>query len=138
VAFTAVGSLTVKYQARSAFACIPVNACRIAIYHCIGGNIFGHPGPRPDERVVADRAAGGSRRLTMPLAVVTDLILREVPIATAATIVVSLTKAGVRDADLALFQRNVRLDIQRGADPSTSATTRAHGTILRSGTGAKP
>jgi hypothetical protein len=33
----------------------------------------------------------------------------------------------VRDGDLALFQRNVRSDIDHGADPTVAATTRARG-----------
>jgi hypothetical protein len=41
----------------------------------------------------------------------------------------------VKDPDLALFQRNVRADIDRGADPTVAATTRARGLV---GRGAPP
>jgi hypothetical protein len=77
------------------------------------------------------RSAAGKRPLTLPLAVITDLVERGVPVATAANLVVSLLKSGVADADLTLYQRNVRFDIERGADPSTAATTRARGIMLR-------
>ena len=56
--------------------------------------------------------------MTLPLTVATDLVARSVPAPTALSIVLSLTRSGVRDADLSVFQRNVRLDIERGADPS--------------------
>lgn len=78
------------------------------------------------------RAASGKRPMTMPLAVLTDLIVREVPIATATSLVIQLARSRVKDTELALFQRNVRADIDRGADPSVAATTRARGLVLRS------
>jgi hypothetical protein len=85
------------------------------------------------------RASSGKRALTMPLAVLTDLIGRDVPVATATNLVVQMARSGVRDQDLALFQRNVRTDIDRGADPTAAATTRARGLMLRStNSGAKP
>ena len=82
------------------------------------------------------RAAGqhaGRRGVTLPLTVATDLVARSVPAPTALSIVLSLTRSGVRDADLSVFQRNVRLDIERGADHSTAAQTRARGAMLRAG-----
>ena len=78
-------------------------------------------------------AASEKRSVTVPLAVLTDLVERKVPIATAAELVVQLARSGVGDADFALFQRNVRADIDRGADPTVAATTRARGLVLRSG-----
>lgn len=82
------------------------------------------------------RVAAGKRQLTMPLAVAIDLIGRDVPVATASSLVIQLARSGVKDADLALFQRNVRADIDRGADPTVAATTRARGLVLRSGSAA--
>ena len=79
------------------------------------------------------RVAAGKRQVTMPLSVVIDLIGRDVPVATASTLVIQFARSGVKDADLALFQRNVRADIDRGADPTVAATTRARGLVLRSG-----
>jgi hypothetical protein len=77
------------------------------------------------------RVASGKRQLTMPLAVAIDLIGRDVPVATASSLVIQLARSGVKDADLALFQRNVRADIDRGADPTVAATTRARGLVQR-------
>lgn len=77
------------------------------------------------------RTAGGKRPVTMPLAVLTDLVGRQVPISTATSLVVQLSRSGVKDPDLALFQRNVRADIDRGADPTVAATTRARGLVAR-------
>ncbi|MDB4877075.1 MAG: hypothetical protein JWM41_3521 [Gemmatimonadetes bacterium] len=84
------------------------------------------------------RAAAGKRPVTMQLAVLSDLIGEAVPIPTATSLVVQLAKSGVKDPDLALFQRNVRSDIGRGADPTAAATTRARGLVLRTGPAPKP
>lgn len=83
------------------------------------------------------RVASGKRPVTMPLAVAIDLIGRDVPVATASSLVIQLARSSVKDVDLALFQRNVRADIDRGADPTVAATTRARGLVLRSA-GAPP
>lgn len=79
------------------------------------------------------RAESGKRPVTMPLAVAIDLIGRDVPVATATSLVIQLERSGVKDSDLALFQRNVRADIDRGADPTVAATTRARGLVQRAG-----
>ena len=75
--------------------------------------------------------AAGKRSLTMPLAVLTDLLGRGVALATATNLVDQLTRAGVKDAELSLFQRDVRVDIEHGADPAVAATTRGHGLLLK-------
>ena len=75
----------------------------------------------------------GRKRLTLPLTVATDLIARGVPVAVASDVVLSLTRAGLRDADYSMFQRNVRLDIESGADAATAAQTRARGAVLHKG-----
>jgi hypothetical protein len=77
------------------------------------------------------RSAAGKHTVTMPLAVLTDLIARTVPVPTATDIVLQLARSGVRDTDLSLFQRNVRADIDRGADPTAAATTRARGLVAK-------
>jgi hypothetical protein len=84
------------------------------------------------------QSAAGKRGVTMPLFVLTDLIAREVPIPTATDLVLQLSRAGVKDGDLSIFQRNVRADIDRGADPTVAATTRARGLVLRNSTPSKP
>jgi len=84
-------------------------------------------------------AAANKRPITMPLAVVSDLIGQAIPIPTATDLVLQLVKSRVSDRDLTLLQRNVRTDVERGADPTVAATTRVRGLLLRStGTPAKP
>ena len=75
----------------------------------------------------------GRSRITLPLTVATDLVARGVPVSVASDVILSLAKAGLRDADFAMFQRNVRLDIERGADAATAAQTRARGAVLHGG-----
>lgn len=85
------------------------------------------------------RAASGKRPVTTPLQVLTDLVGRAVPVDAATNVVVQLAKSGVKDPEFALFSRNVRADIDRGADPTVAATTRARGLVQgRAGTGSKP
>lgn len=84
-------------------------------------------------RLRAAAQQSGRKRLTLPLAVGTDLVARGVPVATASDIVLSLTHGGLRDAEFTLFQRNVRLDIEHGADAATAAQTRARGAMLHTG-----
>ena len=84
------------------------------------------------------RSASGKRPVTMPLAVLTDLIARNVPIPTATDLVLQLARSGIRDGDLSLFQRNVRADIDRGADPTVAATTRVRGLVARTTAAGKP
>ncbi|HEX3866778.1 MAG TPA: hypothetical protein VHV78_08505, partial [Gemmatimonadaceae bacterium] len=67
-----------------------------------------------------------------------DLIARKVPVPTATNIVVELSKSGLRDNEFTLYQRNVRADIDRGADPTVAATTRARGLVQRTGSETKP
>jgi len=82
-------------------------------------------------RAACQRA--GRTRVTLPLTVATDLIARGVPVAVASDVVLSLARSGVRDADYSVFQRNVRLDIENGADAATAAQTRARGAVLHGG-----
>jgi hypothetical protein len=72
----------------------------------------------------------GRARVTLPLSVATDLVARGVPVSVASDVVHSLTRAGLRDADFTMFQRNVRLDIEHGAEAATAAQTRARGAAL--------
>jgi alkylhydroperoxidase/carboxymuconolactone decarboxylase family protein YurZ len=72
----------------------------------------------------------GRARVTLPLTVYADLIARGVPTAVASDVVLSLARAGLRDGDYAMFERNVRLDIENGADAATAAQTRARGAAL--------
>lgn len=84
------------------------------------------------------RSAAGKLPVTMPLAVVTDLVGRQIEVATATNLVIQLERSGVKDAEFTLFQRNVRADIERGADPTVAAQTRARGLVQRAAQGGKP
>jgi hypothetical protein len=79
------------------------------------------------------RRTAVGRRLTTPITVLTDLVSRGVPPATASAAVASLERAGLRDSEFGAYQRTVRQDIERGADPAAAATTRARGAALRHG-----
>ena len=94
-----------------------------------------HAGLQPRDLARVRSAATHTRRkhVTMPLTVATDLVARAVSPVVAADVVLSLTRAGLRDDELTSFQRNVRADIERGADPGAAAQTRARGAILRAG-----
>jgi hypothetical protein len=84
------------------------------------------------------KAAAGKRPVTMPLAVLTDLIGRQIEVTTSVNLVIQLEKSGVKDPEFTLFQRNVRADIDRGADPTVAAQTRARGLLQRGATTGKP
>ena len=84
------------------------------------------------------RAAAGKRPVTMPLAVLTDLIGRQIEVATATNLVIQLERSGVKDQEYTLFQRNVRADIDHGADPTVAAQTRARGLVQRGAQSGKP
>jgi len=91
-----------------------------------------------DRDLARVKAANGKRPVTMPLAVITDLIGRQIEVATATNLVIQLEKSGVKDGEFALFQRNVRADIDRGADPTVAAQTRARGLLQRGASTGKP
>jgi len=81
------------------------------------------------EANVGTRVLAGLRRarpdgsLTVPLAVLTDLVAYGVPVDTAARTVLALAQA--RDAALVAYQRDVERDISVGAVPAAAASLRA-------------
>jgi hypothetical protein len=91
-----------------------------------------------DRDLARVKAAGGKRPVTMALAVLTDLIGRQIDVTAATNLVIQLEKSGVKDSEFAMFQRNVRADIDRGADPTVAAQTRARGLLQRGATTGKP
>ena len=74
-------------------------------------------------------------RLTMALAVLTDLVASGVPVDSAAVAVVALAKRA-SDADLVAFRRTVEHDIALGAPPA-AATAAAAATSLQVNAGAR-
>jgi hypothetical protein len=89
----------------------------------------------PTRDLIRLRAAADpkDRPLATALTVINDIVVRGVPVPTAANLVISLLRARVKDAELLDFDRALRSDIAHGADPSTAASARAKGTILTFG-----
>jgi hypothetical protein len=79
------------------------------------------------------RASAGRRSLATTLTVISDIVVRGVPVGTATNLSVSLLRAKVKDPELLDFARLVRLDIGNGGNPSTAASARARGKILVTG-----
>ncbi|MEP6619516.1 MAG: hypothetical protein ABJE47_09380 [bacterium] len=67
------------------------------------------------------------RSWTTPFTVLADMVSRGVPVSTAANAIRSLVGAGAKDKDINDFQRNVAVDIDKGAPPAAAAETRAKG-----------
>lgn len=67
------------------------------------------------------------RSLTLPFTVLADIVSRGVPVGTAANAIRSLVGAGAKDKDIKDFQRDVAVDIDKGAPPAAAAETRAKG-----------
>jgi hypothetical protein len=75
------------------------------------------------------KQSGLRRSLTLPFTVLADIVTRGVPVQTAANAIRSLVGAGARDTDISQFQRNVQVDIEKGAQPAAAAETRARGAV---------
>jgi hypothetical protein len=75
------------------------------------------------------KQSGLRRSLTLPFTVLADIVSRGVPVQTAANAIRSLVGAGARDKDISDFQRNVSVDIEKGAPPAAAAETRAKGAV---------
>lgn len=75
------------------------------------------------------KQSGLRRSLTLPFTVLADIVTRGVPVQTAANAIRSLVGAGARDTDISKFQRNVQVDIEKGAQPAAAAETRAKGAV---------
>ncbi len=73
------------------------------------------------------KESGLRRSLTLPFTVLADIVSRGVPVRTAANAIRSLVGAGAKDKDINDFQRNVAVDIDKGAPPGAAAETRAKG-----------
>ncbi|MFI5257726.1 MAG: hypothetical protein ACHQRK_10755 [Gemmatimonadales bacterium] len=71
------------------------------------------------------KQSGLRRSLTLPFTVLGDLISRGVPVEAGVNAIRSLVGAGAKDADINTFQRNVSVDIEKGAPPAAAAETRA-------------
>jgi hypothetical protein len=75
------------------------------------------------------KQSGLRRSLTLPFTVLADIVSRGVPVQTAANAIRSLVGAGAKDKDISDFQRNVSVDIEKGAPPAAAAETRVKGAV---------
>jgi hypothetical protein len=82
------------------------------------------------------KQSGLRRSLTLPFTVLADIVSRGVPVQTAANAIRSLVGAGARDTDISKFQRNVQVDIEKGAQPAAAAETRVRGAVQPAAKGA--
>src|SRR3954452_22450339 len=73
------------------------------------------------------KQSGLRRSLTLPFTVLADIVSRGVPVSAATNAIKSLVGAGAKDKDISDFQRNVSVDIEKGAQPAAAAETRAKG-----------
>jgi hypothetical protein len=76
------------------------------------------------------KQSGLRRSLTLPFTVLADIVSRGVPVAAATNAIKSLVGAGAKDKDISDFQRNVSVDIEKGAPPAAAAETRAKGAVV--------
>jgi hypothetical protein len=88
----------------------------------------------PADTLTRLRAACPQRSLVMPLVVLADLLARQVPQATASSVVYTVTAAGLRDDELSLLRQYVERDIAAGASPQTAARVRSDGILMLHGT----
>ena len=75
------------------------------------------------------KQSGLRRSLTLPFTVLADIVSRGVPVAAATNAIRSLVGAGAKDKEISDFQRNVSVDIEKGAQPAAAAETRAKGAV---------
>src|SRR5437773_7059807 len=76
--------------------------------------------------VLAKLRRARSQTITVPLAVLADLVASGVPVDSAAAAVLALAST-TRDADLVEFRRAVERDIGLGAPPAAAASVRVNG-----------
>jgi hypothetical protein len=76
------------------------------------------------------KQSGLRRSLTLPFTVLADIVSRGVPVSAATNAIKSLVGAGAKDKDISDFQRNVSVDIEKGAQPAAAAETRAKGAVV--------
>jgi hypothetical protein len=88
-----------------------------------------HAGVPPVELGKMKKQSGLRRSLTLPFTVLADIVSRGVPVQTAVNAIRSLVGAGARDRDISEFQRNVQVDVEKGAQPQAAAETRAKGAV---------
>ena len=74
--------------------------------------------------LAAVRTVPGRSSVVVPLVVLTDLVTRRVPVATASAAVLAAARAQVPDADLMRLRERVGTDIHGGVPPESATITR--------------
>lgn len=77
------------------------------------------------------RRSQPDRSVALPLVVLADIVQRGVPVDTASSVIMSLSRAGMPEAEFHSLRRAVMQDIGSGANPAAAASTRAQGILLR-------
>ena len=75
----------------------------------------------PADTLARLRASRPRQSLVVPLIVISDLIARRVPIASASTTVITATRAGARDSDLLKLREHVERELEKGTPPAGAA-----------------
>lgn len=75
------------------------------------------------------RAFRPNEPLTVPLAVLADLVARGVPTDTAASVVIELARDRASDAEFVALRKDVERDIGNGARPAAAVAVRAQGRV---------
>ena len=77
------------------------------------------------------RRAQPDRSVALPLVVLADIVQRGVPIDTASSVIMSLSRARLPESEFNTLRQSVMQDIGLGANPAAAASTRAKGILLK-------
>ena len=77
------------------------------------------------------RRSQPDRSVALPLVVLADIVQRGVPVDTASSVIMSLSRAGMPETEFHSLRQAVVQDIGSGANPGAAASTRAQGILLR-------
>jgi hypothetical protein len=77
------------------------------------------------------RRSQPERSVALPLVVLADIVQRGVPVDTASSVIMSLSRAHMPESEFHSLRQAVMQDIGSGANPAAAASTRAQGILLR-------
>ena len=77
------------------------------------------------------RRSQPDRSVALPLVVLADIVQRGVPVDTASSVIMSLSRARMPESEFHSLRQAVVQDIGSGANPAAAASTRAKGILLR-------
>ena len=85
----------------------------------------------PDVLLRDLRRSQPDRSVALPLVVLADIVQRGVPVDTASSVIISLSRARLPESEFHSLRQAVMQDIGSGANPAAAAATRARGILLR-------